>query len=202
MKTTSIMLNSYIISIPGFIMLLKIERIIDRFSDITGWIAAALMLLMLLNVFYDSIMRYFFRTGSIAMQEMEWHIFAVVFLFGISYALKEEGHVRVDVFYDNFSPKLKAIVNIGGVFLFLVPLSGLIINGSVWFVHEAYTMHEISGDPGGLTHRYLIKAVIPLAFIFLIISATGFVLRNVRVLRGIKADGSNKDATAQKEMTP
>ncbi len=165
-------------------MLLKIEQALERFSDIIGYIAAFLMLLMLLNVFYDALMRYFFRTGSIAMQEMEWHIFAVVFLLGIAYALKEEGHVRVDVFYDRFPPKTKAIVNIAGTFLFLIPLSLLIINGSIWFAHEAYAMNEISGDPGGLTHRYLIKAVIPLSFIFLIISACGFVLRNVRILRG------------------
>ncbi len=167
-------------------MLLKAERIFDRYSDITGWIAAALMLLMLVNVFYDAIMRYFFRTGSIAMQEMEWHIFAAVFLLGISYALKEEGHVRVDVLYDGFSPKLKAIINIVGTFIFMIPLSLLIINGSIWFVHEAYTMGEISGDPGGLTHRYLIKAIIPVAFVSLIISAVGFVIRNIRMYRGLE----------------
>lgn len=167
-------------------MLLKAEQIFDRFSDITGWVAAGLMLLMLLNVFYDAIMRYFFRTGSIAMQEMEWHIFAAVFLFGLSYTLKEEGHVRVDVLYDGFNPKLKAIVNIVGTFIFLIPLSALIINGSIWFVHEAYTMGEISGDPGGLTRRYLIKAVIPVAFVFLIISSVGFVIRNIRMYRGLE----------------
>ena len=167
-------------------MLLKAEQIFDRYSDITGWIAAALLLLMLVNVFYDAIMRYFFRTGSIAMQEMEWHIFAVVFLLGISYALKEEGHVRVDVLYDGFNPKLKAIVNIVGTFIFLIPLALLIINGSVWFVHEAYMSGEISGDPGGLTRRYLIKAVIPVAFVSLVISSIGFVLRNIRMYRGLE----------------
>jgi len=167
-------------------MLFKIERIINRFSDVTGWIAASLMFLMLLNVFYDAIMRYFFRSGSIAMQEMEWHLFAVVFLFGISYALKEEGHVRVDVLYDGFRPKVKALVNIIGTLIFMIPLALLIIKGSIWFVHEAYTMNEISGDPGGLTHRYLIKAVIPTAFVFLVISATGFILRNIRLYRGLE----------------
>lgn len=167
-------------------MLLKVEQIFDRYSDITGWIAAALMLLMLVNVFYDAIMRYFFRTGSIAMQEMEWHIFAVVFLLGISYALKEEGHVRVDVLYDGFNPKFKAIINIVGTFIFLIPLAILIINGSIWFVHEAYVSGEISGDPGGLTRRYLIKAVIPVAFVSLIISAIGFVIRNIRMYRGLE----------------
>ena len=165
-------------------MLFKIERGINRFIDYVGYLAAALMLLMLLNVFYDAIMRYFFRTGSIAMQEMEWHIFAAVFLFGIAYALKEEGHVRVDVLYDGFNPKFKAIVNIVGTFIFLIPLALLILHGTIEFVREAYVTGEISGDPGGLTHRYLIKAVIPTAFIFLIISSVGFVLRNLRLLRG------------------
>ncbi|NOY12896.1 MAG: TRAP transporter small permease subunit [Deltaproteobacteria bacterium] len=166
--------------------MLKTEQIIDRFSDIVGYIAAALMLVMLVNVFYDAIMRYFFRTGSIAMQEMEWHLFAVVFLFGISYALKEDGHVRVDVLYDGFSPKWKAIVNIVGTLIFLIPLAVLIINGSIWFVHEAYTTGEISGDPGGLTHRYLIKAVIPISFVFLLVSAAGFIIRNIRMYRGLE----------------
>lgn len=165
-------------------MLQKLEQKLDRFSDLIGWIAAALLMLMLVNVFFDAIMRYFFRTGWIALQELEWHIFSVVFLFGISYALKEDGHVRVDIFYDRFSPKWKAVVNIAGTFLFLAPLAGLIINGSTWFVQEAYTMNEISGDPGGLTQRYLIKAVIPLSFVFLLISSAGFVVRNLRIFFG------------------
>jgi TRAP-type mannitol/chloroaromatic compound transport system permease small subunit len=165
-------------------MLDRIERSIDRFSDVLGWIAGGLMFVMLINVFYDAIMRYFFRSGSIALQELEWHIFSVVFLFGVAYALKEDGHVRVDILYDRFSPKWKAIVNIAGTFLFLIPLAVLIANGSTWYVHEAYTQGEISGDPGGLTHRYLIKSVIPISFVFLIVSAAGFVVRNIRIFKG------------------
>jgi TRAP-type mannitol/chloroaromatic compound transport system permease small subunit len=167
-------------------MLLKLESIFDRFSDVMGWVAGVLNLLMLLNVFYDAIARYFFKTGSIALQEMEWHLFSMMFLFGIAYALKEDGHVRVDVLYDRFSPRWKAVVNLAGTFLFLIPLSVLIIEGSLWYVHEAFTSGEISGDPGGLTHRWLIKAVIPASFVFLIVSATGFVLHNINVLRGVE----------------
>lgn len=166
-------------------MLLRLQRYFDRFSDLMGWIAGVLNLGMLLNVFYDAIMRYFFSTGSIALQEMEWHLFAMVFLFGIAYALKEDGHVRVDVLYDRFPPRVKAIVNIAGTLLFLLPLSVLIVEGSVWYVNEALTSGEVSGDPGGLPYRWLIKLVIPASFVFLIVSAAGFVIRNINVLRGV-----------------
>jgi TRAP-type mannitol/chloroaromatic compound transport system permease small subunit len=168
-------------------MLLTIEKWINRFTDIIGGIATVLMLLMLLNVFYDAIMRYFFDTGSIAMQEMEWHLFSVVFLFGIAYGLKEDGHVRVDILYDRLSPRTQAVINIAGTLLMLIPLSVLIIEGSIWFVHEAYQVGEISGDPGGLTHRWLIKAVIPTSFVFLIISSIGFMIRNLNIYRGIES---------------
>jgi len=168
-------------------MLLTIEKWINRFTDVIGGIATVLMFLMLLNVFYDAIMRYFFDTGSIAMQEMEWHLFSVVFLFGIAYGLKEDGHVRVDILYDRLSPRSQAVINIAGTLLMLIPLSVLIVEGSIWFVHEAYQVGEISGDPGGLTHRWLIKAVIPTSFVFLIISSIGFMIRNLNIYRGIES---------------
>jgi len=168
-------------------MLLKLEKVFNRFSNLMGWIAGFLNLVMLVNVFYDAFMRYFFRSGSIALQEMEWHLFSIVFLFGMAYCLKEDGHVRVDILYDHFSPRWKATVNIAGTLLFMIPLSILIIEGSIWYVHEAYSLGEISGDPGGLTQRWLIKAVIPTSFVFLIVSALGFIVHNINIFRGIKA---------------
>jgi TRAP-type mannitol/chloroaromatic compound transport system permease small subunit len=167
-------------------MLLRLEKLFDRFSNVMGWIAGVLNLVMLVNVFYDAIMRYFFKTGSIALQEMEWHLFAIVFLFGIAYGLKEDGHVRVDVLYDGFSPRWKAIVNIAGTVLLLLPLSVLIVEGSVWYVQEAYNSGEVSGDPGGLPYRWLIKLVIPASFVFLIVSAAGFVIRNINIMLGLE----------------
>ena len=84
-------------------MLLRLEKCFDRISDAIGYVAGVLMLLMLVNVFYDAIMRYLFRSGSIALQELEWHFFSAMFLLGIAYALKEDGHVRVDIIYDRLT---------------------------------------------------------------------------------------------------
>jgi len=174
-------------------MLLRLQKISDRFTDLLGYLAAALTILTLLNVFYDATMRYFFRTGSIALQEMEWHMFSLLFLFGIAYALKEEGHVRVDVIYARLAPRTKALINILGAFLFLIPLAVLIIHGSLPFVQEAYEVGEISGDPGGLTHRWLIKAMIPVSFLFLLFTTVGFVIRNLFIYRGIDVPDVSKN---------
>lgn len=164
-------------------MLLKFERFYERVSDVIGYLSGGLMILMMLNVFYDVIMRYFFRSGSIAFQEMEWHLFSVMFLLGISYTLKEDGHVRVDLIYDNLSNKKKALINIIGTILFLIPFSLLIAFGSVDFVVESYTIGEISGDPGGLTQRWIIKAMIPFAFFLLAVNSIGFIVTNINRYR-------------------
>jgi len=130
-------------------------------------------------------MRYFFNTGSIAMQEMEWHFFSVIILLGISYALKEDGHVRVDVIYDRISVKKKAIINIVGTAFFLIPFALFIGTGSFDFVKEAYVSGEISGDPGGLTHRWILKAFIPFSFYLLVFISIGFIVRNINLYKGL-----------------
>ena len=177
-------------------MLAKLEQLYDRVSDVIGYISGALMILMMINVFYDVIMRYFFRSGSIALQEMEWHLFSVMFLLGISYTLKENGHVRVDLIYDNLSIKKQAVINIVGTLVFLIPFSLLIAFGSIDFVAEAYNVGEISGDPGGLTHRWIIKAIIPFSFFLLVLSSIGFVIKNLNLYRG----GNAPVASAKEEQ--
>ncbi len=166
-------------------MLLKLEKGFDKFANVIGYITAIVMVLMILNVFYDVVMRYFFRSGSIAMQEMEWHLFSVIILLGISYTLKEDGHVRVDLIYDTLSEKKKAIINMTGVLLFILPISILIGYGSIDYVIEAFQSGEQSGDPGGLTNRWLVKSLIPISFLFLIITSIGFFIKNLAIFKGL-----------------
>lgn len=164
-------------------MLIKLEQAFKKISWVAGRILSVLLVLMVLNVFYDVVMRYFFHNSSVGMQEMEWHLFAIIILFGISVALLEENHVRVDFLYDNFSVGTKAIINITGTVLFLIPLSLLILWGSLDFVIDAYQIKEISQDPGGLPFRWIIKGMIPLSFAFLILCSFGYTIKNINLLR-------------------
>ena len=164
-------------------MLNSLETIINFIVNLFGKLLSIIFLLMTLNVLYDVIMRYFFHNSSVAMQELEWHLFAVMILYGVGYALKEEAHVRVDFLYDKFSPKTKAYINLFGTIFFLIPVALLIIYGSYEFVMDSYSVNEISEDPGGLPYRWIIKAMIPFGFIFLIISAIGYILKQIRIIR-------------------
>jgi TRAP-type mannitol/chloroaromatic compound transport system permease small subunit len=167
-------------------MLLKLEKGFDKFADIIGYFTAFVMVLMILNVTYDVVMRYFFNTGSIAMQEMEWHLFSVIILLGISYTLKEDGHVRVDIIYDRLTDKKKARINMAGVILFILPVALLIGIESIPYVIESFTSHEQSGDPGGLPYRWIVKSMIPLSFFLLIITSIGFFIKNLNVYKGLR----------------
>ena len=164
-------------------MIEQIAKAIERIVTIMGKALAVVLLLMVLNVAYDVMMRYLFRASSVGMQEMEWHLFSIIILFGVGVALTHEAHVRVDFLYDRMQTKTKAWINIIGTLLLLMPLALLILSGSFGFVHDAYVMNEISEDPGGLPYRWIIKAMIPLSFLFLLLSAAGYILQNINSLR-------------------
>ena len=164
----------------------KVEKFFDKAGNIVGYICMFVMALMIIDVFFNVVARYFFSYGNVAFQELEWHFFAVIFLLGMSYALKEDSHVRVDIFYAKFSPKNKALVNMIGTFVFIIPFALLVSNLSFEFVSDAYNSAEASADPGGLTHRWIIKALIPFSFYLLIFFAIGFFIRNLNLYRKAK----------------
>lgn len=159
-------------------MFFRLEKAFMGINRLISKILAILLLLMVVNVFYDVIMRYFFHNSSVAMQELEWHLFAVIILYGISVSLLDEAHVRVDFLYDRFSESTKAVINIAGTIFFLLPLAFLILFGSLDFVKDAFEINEISEDPGGLPYRWMIKAMIPVSFAYLIFTSLGYTIKN------------------------
>jgi len=107
---------------------LQFSYYLDRISKYSGLLAAILVVLLSLLVAYDAGMRYLFSAGSIALQEVEWHLFDVVFLLGLTYALKHDKHVRVDIFFERYSQNTRMIVQILSMLLLVLPFSLLFLN--------------------------------------------------------------------------
>jgi len=159
--------------------LIKIfEKLIDWSGKISSWFTLALIFL----VGFDVIARYFFDSSRAWVMELEWHLFALIFLMGSAFCFKNDQHVRVDLFYADFSTKNKALVNlVGGIFL-LVPWCVFIIYTSFDYALLSYQIDEKSPDPGGLPFRYLIKFAIVLGFFLLTIQALISILLSAKDL--------------------
>ncbi len=138
----------------------------------------------MLVVFVDVVMRYAFHTSFVFTQELEWHLFAFIFLLGAGYTLLYDGHVRVDIFYQRFGPKAQAWINLLGVLLFLSPGCVLIIATSWSFVASSWEVMEGSPDPGGIPYRYLLKACIPVGFILVLLQGISLGIKSLFVILG------------------
>jgi len=169
-----------------FRILDRVARTISWISEWVGRLSAWLVVALILLVCYDVTMRYAFHDGSVALQELEWHLFALIFLFGAAYTLKHDEHVRVDVFYQAnwMTPKRRAAVNLFGCLFLLLPFCCLMIYSSIPFVEQAYQWNEASPDPGGLPYRWLLKAMIPFGFVLLTLQGVALAIDSLRILRG------------------
>jgi len=162
----------------------RIVKAIDRFSELTGktvsWFTLVLVILVTLNV----ILRYTFNISFVFMEQLQWHLYALIFLLGAAFTLRYNGHVRVDVFYQRLGKKTRAFINITGCLLFLFPGCFLVIKTSIPFVESSWAMQEGSADPGGLPARYILKAIIPLAFAMLTLQGVSMFVKNLFILAG------------------
>lgn len=161
----------------------KYIRLLIRF---VGAVSAAVLGALVLLIVFDATRRYLFQSGSVALQELEWHLFDVVIMLGIAYAMHRGAHVRVDIFYDRFPERVKHLVNLVTMLLFVLPVSALVIYVSYDFVMMSFSQLETSSDPGGLPYRYLVKSLIPLAFALLVLQAIREIGETWHAIRGMK----------------
>ncbi len=150
---------------------------IDILSKKTGFLSAILAMLLALLVGYDAMMRYLFSEGSIALQEIEWHLFDIIFLLGLSYALKHDKHVRVDILFSHYSHDTKAVVQILSMLFLLIPFSLFFLNGAYDMTMQSFVQNEVSSDPGGLAYRFVIKGVLFVAFVLLVIQGLSEIVK-------------------------
>jgi TRAP-type mannitol/chloroaromatic compound transport system permease small subunit len=142
-------------------------RVIDAINDAVGRWAAWIALLLVVVTTTDVAMRYLFNTSFVFVQELEWHLFAVMFLITAGYAHLLDSHVRVDIFYARMRPRVKAWIDFVCGIVFLFPTVFLMVWTSIPFVVSSARMLEGSPDPGGIPGRFVLKAVIPLGFLLL-----------------------------------
>ena len=174
-------------------LLMHICGWIDTVNDWVGRAVAWTTLLLVLVTFVDVVMRYFFNTSYVFTQELEWHVFAFIFLMGAGYTLKNEGHVRVEVFYGKLSPTGRAWINLIGVVFFLIPSCLVFIKTSIPFVLESYHIMEGSPDPGGIPYRFIIKSCIPVGYTLLLLQGISLGLNSLFQLAGV-VDAKGKES--------
>ncbi|MAI56526.1 MAG: C4-dicarboxylate ABC transporter permease [Gammaproteobacteria bacterium] len=155
----------------------RFSDFIDKLSLKIGSIVSYIWLVLLCVIVTNVILRYVFSEGRIELEELQWHLYSIGFLFGLSFALTTDSHIRVDILHEKFSPELRAWIELYGILLFLMPFCALIVMFGLPFVMSSYEVGEVSASPGGLPLRWLIKASLPVAFLLLAVTAVARLLR-------------------------
>ncbi|GAA6206260.1 TRAP transporter small permease subunit [Thalassotalea sp. SU-HH00458] len=155
---------------------------IDKFTDYTGKLIAWLTFAMVVVSFVIVVLRYAFNLGWVAMQESVLYFHAMVFMLGAAYTLKVDGHVRVDIFYQRFSKKQQAMVNLFGALFLLAPVCITIFIISFDYVVIAWQIMEKSSEAGGLPMVFINKSLILLLAITLLLQGVAEIERNFLIV--------------------
>jgi len=155
-----------------------IDRFIQRIGLTVAWVYVALVLVIILQV----ILRKGFASGLIALEELQWHLYAVGVMFGLSYAQTTNSHIRVDLFYSSFRARTKRIIEIIGILFLVMPFIAIVFFHSLDFVADSWRINEHSDAPSGLPWRWLIKGSIPITFALLGLAMVSRLIRDFTLL--------------------
>lgn len=176
--------------------LLRVADAIDWLSEQVGQALKWLVLFSSLICAGNALVRYGLHQSSNAWLEIQWYMFAAMFLLAAGYALKYEEHVRVDVLFSKMSPKTQAWVDVVGGVLFLMPTALLIAWLSYPMVRNSIQINEMSSDPGGLL-RWPVKIMIPLGFALLALQGVAEIIKKTAVALGIRQPGNAYERPVQ-----
>lgn len=159
-------------------MATRLERVVDLLGRVGAWCVFALVLVMATNV----LLRYAFSIGSVWSQELEWHLLVPICMLGMSFALLHGGHVRVDIFYAGFPARAQALIDALAAGIFAL-FALIVVWLSLRYVGQSFAQDEGSANPGGIPHRYILKAFLPLGFALLALQSIAETMRHVARLR-------------------
>ena len=169
-------MNTETTEAPGFCR--TIDTFITRLGRLISWLAAVLIVVIIVQV----VLRYVFGRGLVVLEEVQWHLYAIGIMFGFSYALVHDSHIRLDLLHDRFPRRRKEKFEIFGIILLLLPMIVVILIHSWPFLYDAWRIGERSDAPMGLCCRWFIKAMLPTGFILLGVAAISRLVRAISYL--------------------
>lgn len=165
----------------------KICKVLDSITYKVGAAVSWLSLVLIIVIVVQVLLRYLFSLNFVELEELQWHLYAIVVMFGLSFTMVNHSHVRVDILRVHFSARLQRIIEIFGIIFLMVPFIFIVIDYGYDLAYEAFRVNESSNSPEGLPYRWIIKSVIPISFIFLLIASISRILRHVSfLLKGTK----------------
>ena len=179
--------------------LLTLSRLIDRVTEWFGrWVAWLVLAAVLISAI-NAAVRKAFNTSSNAYLEIQWYLFAAVFLLAAGYTLLRQEHVKIDVISGRFSKRTQIWIDIIGLVCFVLPLVWTVIHLSLPLAIRAYEMNEYSSNAGGLI-RWPVFALLPLGFFLLGVQAVSELIKRVAFLRGLIPDPTQKGQAKSAEQ--
>ena len=156
-----------------------IDKLTDNIAKGLLYILIALILLVFFTVFF----RYVFNMSYIIIQEIIMYLHALIFMFGISYALKENSHVKIDVLYNTLNKRTQRVISIAGLVSFILPTALFIIYISIDMVTQSWMILEGSSEAGGLNLVFILKSLIPISGILIFLQGISELIKHIRVTR-------------------
>ena len=156
-----------------------IDKLTDNIANVLLYILIALILLVFFTVFF----RYVFNMSYIIIQEIIMYLHALIFMFGISYALKENSHVKIDVLYNTLNKRIQRVISIAGLVSFILPTALFIIYISIDMVTQSWMILEGSSEAGGLDLVFILKSLIPISGILIFLQGISELIKHIRVSR-------------------
>ena len=150
-----------------------IDDLIERISDFL----MLLLLTMIMMIFISVICRFFFNINFVALQELIMYFHATIFMFGISYALKKDAHIKIDIIYNILPKKIKTYISIASILLFILPTAIFLIYISIGMTIQSWSIFEGSSEAGGLDLVFILKTIIPLTGILILLQSMSQLLK-------------------------
>ena len=156
----------------------KICKLINNFILITGKIISCVIILLIATIVIQVLLRYLFSINIIQLEELQWHLYAIVFMFGLSFTMVNHSHVRVDILKVRLNASTQRKIEIFGIIFLMIPFIFITIDYGYQLAYDSFRVNEGSISPEGLPYRWIIKSVIPISFILLLLASISRLIRH------------------------